>query len=287
MKQSFNPAQSLNLKRSICFFDLETTGINVAKDRIIEIFILKVLPTENLYTGQGTLFSTNEVSDNPTEELHFLLNPEIHIPEEASEIHGIYDKDVVDKPTFRQVAKDIVNFIGDSDLAGYNSEHFDMIIFAEELARAKIDFDLKKRLSIDVFTIFKKMEPRNLSGAVRFYLNRELEKAHSAKADTIATYEILRAQIARYDQLENNVAKLSEMTSLLDKNVDMAGYIVWDKEGREVINFGKNKNRAVRDLFKQDMGYIDWILKSDFPITTKKEIIRICKEENVNVANNN
>ena len=281
MKQPFNSTQSLNLKKSICFFDLETTGINVTKDRIVEIFILKVLPTANPPAGQRSLFDTGEQEDNPTEELHYILNPEIHIPEEASKIHGIYDKDVADKPTFRQVAKDIIGFIGDSDLAGYNSEHFDMIIFAEELARAEIDFDLKNRLSIDVFTIFKKMEPRNLSGAVRFYLNRELENAHSAKTDTVAAYEVLKAQIARYDQLENDVAKLSEMTSSLNKNVDIAGYIVWDKNGREIINFGKNRNRPVRDLLRQDISYIDWMLKGDFPITTKKEIIKICKEENV------
>ncbi|MDR2556831.1 MAG: 3'-5' exonuclease [Bacteroidales bacterium] len=273
--------QPLNLKKPICFFDLETTGINVAKDRIVEIFILKVLPTEEPLAEQGTLFADNETADNPTKELYCLLNPEMHIPDEASKIHGIYDKDVADKPTFKQVAKEIVDFIGDSDLAGYNSEHFDMIILAEEFARAEVDFDFKKRQSIDVFTLFTKMEPRNLSAAVKFYLNRDFEDAHAAKADVIATYEVLKAQIARYNKLENNVAKLSEMTSLLNKNVDMAGYIVRDKDGREIINFGKNKNRAVRDLIKSDLSYIDWILKGDFPLTTKKEIIRICKEENI------
>jgi DNA polymerase-3 subunit epsilon len=280
MKQLFNPTQPLNLKKPICFFDLETTGVNVAKDKIVEIFILKVLPTEELFTEPGTLFAVNEAADNPTDEFYRMLNPEIHIPEEASKIHGIYDKDVADKQTFKEVAKEIADFIGDSDLAGYNSEHFDMIMLAEEFMRAEIDFDFKKRQSVDVFTLFTKMEPRSLSAAVKFYLNRDFEDAHAAKADVVATYEVLKAQIARYDQLENNVAKLSEMTSLLNKNVDMAGYIIKDKDGREIISFGKNKNRAVRDLIKYDKGYIDWMLKGDFPLTTKKEIIRMCKEEN-------
>jgi DNA polymerase-3 subunit epsilon len=273
--------QPLNLKKPICFFDLETTGVNVAKDRIVEIFILKVLPTEEPIAEQGTLFAIDGAVENSTEELYYLLNPEMHIPEEASKVHGIYDKDVADKQTFKQVAGKIADFIGDSDLAGYNSEHFDMIVLAEEFVRAEVDFDLKKRQSVDVFTLFTKMEPRSLSAAVKFYLNRDFEDAHAAKADVVATYEVLKAQIARYGQLENNVAKLSEMTSLLNKNVDMAGYIVWDKDGREIISFGKNKNRAVRDLVRSDPGYIDWMLKGDFPLTTKKEIIRICREENV------
>ncbi|MDR0763389.1 MAG: 3'-5' exonuclease [Bacteroidales bacterium] len=273
--------QPLNLKKPICFFDLETTGINVAKDRIVEIFILKVLPTDEPPAEQGTLFAVNEAADNPTEELYYMLNPEMHIPEEASKVHGIYDEDVANKQTFRQVVGEIVNFIGDSDLAGYNSEHFDMIILAEEFARTGVDFDFKNRQSVDVFTLFTKMEPRNLKAAVKFYLNRDFEDAHAAKADVIATYEILKAQIARYNQLENDITKLSEMTSLLNRNVDMAGYIVRDKDGREIINFGKNKNRTVRDLIRHDMSYIDWMLKGDFPLTTKKEIIKICKEENI------
>jgi DNA polymerase-3 subunit epsilon len=273
--------QPLNLKKPICFFDLETTGVNVAKDRIVEIFILKVLPAEEPIAEPGTLFAVGGEAENPTEKLYYLLNPEMHIPEEASKIHGIYDEKVADKQTFKQVAKKIADFIGDSDLAGYNSEHFDMIVLAEEFVRAEVDFDFKKRQSVDVFTLFTKMEPRSLSAAVKFYLSRDFEDAHAAEADVVATYEVLKAQIARYGQLENNVAKLSEMTSLLNKNVDMAGYIVWDKDGREIISFGKNKNRAVRDLIKSDLGYIDWMLKGDFPLTTKKEIIRICREENV------
>jgi len=247
---------NLNLKNPLAFFDLETTGVNPVKDRIVEISIIKILPNgeEQTYTKR--------------------VNPTIPIPEQASAVHGIYDKDVADAPTFKEISKEVARFIEGCDLAGFNSNKFDIPLLAEEFLRADVDIDLKKRKFIDVQTIFHKMEQRTLSAAYKFYCNKDLDNAHSAEADTRATYEILKAQIERYDDLENDVDALSKF-STFNKNVDFAGRIVYDEQGREVINFGKHKGKLVEDVLKSDPGYYGWIMKSDFSLDTKRVLTQI------------
>ncbi len=253
----------LNLKNPIVFFDLETTGVDIVNDRIVEISYLKVMPNGREMTKT------------------ILVNPTIPIPQEVSKIHGIYDKDVKDCPTFKEVAKEIVSDIEGCDLAGYNSNRFDIPLLAEELLRAEIDIDLKKRKFVDVQVIFHKMEQRTLSAAYQFYCNKNLENAHSAEADTKATYEILQAQLDYYSSdLENDIEFLSNYTSY-NKNVDFAGRIIYDQDGNEVFNFGKYKGQKVEDVFKKDIGYYGWILNSDFPLYTKK-ILTMIKLRNFN-----
>ena len=241
----------LNLKNPIVFFDLETTGINICTDRIVEISYLRVYP-------------------NGREESKTLrINPECHIPEEASAIHGIYDEDVTQCPTFKEVAKEIMQDISGCDIAGYNSNKFDVPMLAEELLRAHIDIDLKKRKFIDVQVIFHKMEQRTLSAAYKFYCGKTLENAHSANADTAATYEVLQAQLERYPELQNDVDFLSKFTTH-SNNADYAGRIIYNNNGQEVINFGKYKGQVVEEVLKKDSGYYGWIMQSDFPLYTKK-----------------
>ncbi len=246
----------LNLKNPIVFFDLETTGVNITSDRIVEISYLKVFP------------NGNEVSRT------MRINPEMHIPEQASEVHGIYDDDVKDCPTFKQVAKDLAHDFEGADIAGFNSNRFDVPLLAEEFLRAGVDLDMTRRKFIDVQVIFHKMEQRTLSAAVKFYCGKELEGAHSADADTRATYEVLQAQLDRYDELQNDIAWLSEFSSHT-RNVDFAGRIVYDDKGVEVFNFGKYKGIPVVEVLRRDPGYYSWIMQGDFSLNTKQVLTRI------------
>ena len=241
----------LKLSKPICFFDLETTGIDITKDRIVEISILKVYPNGN------------------KESKTWLVNPTIPIPKAASDVHGITDERVANEPTFKELAKQIHNMIKDSDLAGYNSDRFDIPLLAEEMLRAEVDFDLGNRVSVDVQTIFHKMEQRTLSAAYKFYCGKDLIDAHTASADTNATYEILKAQLDRYDSLENNIKKLSEFT-YRKQIADFAGFIGYNDKGEEVFTFGKHKGKRVEDIFDEEPGYFGWLLGADFPLYTKK-----------------
>src|SRR5690606_8628890 len=246
----------LNLTRPICFFDLETTGTNVAKDRIVEISVLKVYPNGN------------------KESKTWLVNPEMPIPKESSEIHGITDDKVANEPTFKELSKEIYTLIKDSDLAGFNSDRFDIPLLAEEMLRANIDFEMKNRLSVDVQTIFHKMEKRTLAAAYKFYCKKELDNAHSAEADTLATYEVLESQLERYNELEGNVKFLSEFTTR-KLCADFAGFIIFDEDGDEAFSFGKHKGKKVEMVLEEEPGYSGWILNADFPLYTKKVLTGI------------
>ena len=246
----------LKLSKPICFFDLETTGIDITKDRIVEISILKVYPNGN------------------KESKTWLVNPTIPIPKAASAVHGIPDERVAGEPTFKELAKQIHNMIKDSDLAGYNSDRFDIPLLAEEMLRAEVDFDLGNRVSVDVQTIFHKMEQRTLSAAYKFYCGKDLIDAHTASADTNATYEILKAQLDRYDSLENNIKKLSEFT-YRKQIADFAGFIGYNDKGEEIFTFGKHKGKRVEDIFDEEPGYFGWLLGADFPLYTKKILTAI------------
>lgn len=247
---------NLNLTKPICFFDLETTGVNITTDRIVEISVLKVFP--------------NGKEDCKT----WLVNPEIPIPKEITAIHGISNADVADKPVFKEVAKEIYNMIKDSDLAGFNSDRFDIPLLAEEMLRSDVDFDMKNRLSIDVQTIFHKMEQRTLSAAYKFYCHKELEGAHGAEADANATYEVLKAQIERYKEIENDTKFLAEF-STRKQFADFAGFISYNKHGEECFAFGKHKGKLVTDVLETEPGYFGWLLNADFPLYTKKVLTAI------------
>jgi DNA polymerase-3 subunit epsilon len=259
----------LNLNRPLIFFDLETTGVNVGSDRIVEISMVKVVP-------DGT---------HDTKTLR--VNPTIPIPAKATEVHGITDEDVRNEPTFAQLAHGILQFIGNADLAGYNSNKFDVPLLAEEFLRAGVDFDLKGRRCIDVLNIYNKMEPRTLSAALMYYCGKEMEHAHSAENDAMATYGILLAQLEKYSGMPyhdkngqesypvvNDVAALHEF-SFLNRNVDLAGHLIYDENGVEVFNFGKHKGVSVEKIFKTEPSYYDWMMKAEFPLYTKKVITAI------------
>jgi DNA polymerase-3 subunit epsilon len=259
----------LHLKNPLVFLDLETTGINIVTDRIVEIALIKV----NI--------------DGSEEEKLMRINPERPIPIESSLIHGIYDDDIKDAPTFKEVAKTLAKFIEGCDLAGFNSNRFDIPLLAEEFLRAEVDVDFKKRKFVDVQAIFHKMEKRTLSAAYKFYCNQELTDAHTAMADTKATYEVLKAQLDKYKDIEyedpkgkkttpiiNDVDKLSEFSSY-DKNVDFVGRIVYDENGVEVFNFGKNKGVPVEKVLNEQPGYFGWIINSEFPLYTKKVLTQL------------
>lgn len=259
----------LQLKNPVVILDLETTGMNIATDRIVEIALLKV----NI--------------DGSEEEKLMRINPEMPIPQEVSQIHGIYDEDVKDEPAFRQVAKTLAKFIEGCDLCGFNSNRFDIPLLAEEFLRADVDIDLKKHKFIDVQAIFHKMEKRTLAAAYKFYCQKDLVDAHSAMADTKATYEVLKAQLDMYKGVEfedgkgvktipivNDVGKLSEFSSY-DQNVDFVGRIVFDENGIEVFNFGKNKGVPVEKVFREQPGYYGWMMESEFPLYTKKVLTRL------------
>lgn len=247
----------LNLKNPLVFFDLETTGTNINTDRIVEICYLKVYPNGN------------------EESKTLRINPEMHIPEASSAIHGIYDADVADCPTFKDVAKKIAADIEGCDLAGFNSNRFDIPVLAEEFLRAGVDVDLMKRKFVDVQVIYHKLEQRTLSAAYKFYCDKNLEDAHTAEADTRATYEVLKAQLDRYPEvLENDIVFLSNYSSF-NKNVDFAGRIVYNEQGVEVFNFGKYKGMSVAEVLQKDMGYYGWIMNGDFTLNTKNVLTKI------------
>lgn len=246
----------LKLNRPICFFDLETTGVEVAKDRIVEISIFKVYPNGN------------------KESKTWLVNPEMKIPFQSSQVHGITDEKVANEPTFKELSGQVYTMIKDSDLAGFNSDRFDIPLLAEELLRAGVDFDMKNRVSVDVQTIFHKMEERTLSAAYKFYCGQSLENAHSAEADTMATYEILKAQLDRYPELENDMKSLSEFTTR-KKTVDFAGFIALNDKGEEIFTFGKHKGALVEKVLEDEPGYFGWIQNADFPLYTKKVLTAI------------
>lgn len=246
----------LKLNRPICFFDLETTGTDITKDRIVEIAIIKVFPNGN------------------KESKTWLVNPTIPIPYQATAIHGISNEKVANEPTFADLAPMIHNMIKDSDLAGFNSDRFDIPLLAEELLRAEVDFDMKNRVSVDVQTIFHKKEERTLSAAFKFYCGESLENAHSAQADTHATYEILKAQLERYPDLENDMKSLSEYTTR-KKTADFAGFIAFNDDGQEIFTFGKHKGALVEEVFDKEPGYFGWIQNADFPLYTKKVLTAI------------
>ncbi|MFP4468937.1 MAG: exonuclease domain-containing protein [Bacteroidales bacterium] len=256
----------LNLTRPIAFFDLETTGTNVVKDRIVEISIFKVLP------------------NNHTESITRLVNPTIPISPESIAVHGIRDEDVADAPTFAQLAPTLEKFLENCDLAGYNSNRFDVPMLIEEFLRCGIQFDIKKRRLVDIQNIFHKMEPRNLRAAYRFYCGKDLTDAHAAEADTRATYEILLAQIEHYNGVDyedkdghvtqpvkNDIQALYEF-SYNHNNADLSGHIGYNKKGREIFNFGKYKGKEVEEVFKKEPQYFDWMMKADFPLSTKNTI---------------
>lgn len=250
---------NLQLNRPLAFFDLETTGVNVATDRIVEISVLKVHPNGN--------------KDSFTRR----VNPTVPIPLEASEVHGIYDFDVKDAPTFIQLAPEVTEFIEGCDLAGYNSNKFDIPLLAEELLRANINFDLKGRMAVDVQVIFHKMEQRTLSAAYKFYCGKELENAHSAEADINATFEILEAQIDKYDELEADVEYLQEFSSQR-RFVDFAGRIVLNDKDEPCFNFGKHSGQTVEEVLLNNPGYYGWMLQAEFPLYTKKVLTDIKDE---------
>ncbi|WP_299209861.1 3'-5' exonuclease [uncultured Dokdonia sp.] len=246
----------LNISRPICFFDLETTGINVAKDRIVEISILKVFP------------------DGREEEYTQRINPTVPIPAETTAVHGITDADITDAPTFAEKANEIHNLIKDADLAGFNSNRFDIPLLAEELLRCGIDFDMKNRNAIDVQNIFHKMEQRTLVAAYKFYCDEDLTNAHSAAADTKATYEILKSQLDRYYDLDNDMKSLADF-STRKKLADFAGFIGYNDNGSEIFAFGKHKGKLVETVLEQEPGYYGWIQNADFPLYTKKVLTAI------------
>jgi DNA polymerase III subunit epsilon len=256
----------LNLKRSIAFFDIESTGTNVVKDRIVELCIFKVMP------------------DGTTETRLRRINPGMPIPPEVTAIHGISDADVANEPQFRQVAKSLHDYLKDCDLAGYNSNKFDVPMLIEEFLRCDIEFSLKNRNLVDVQNIFHKMEPRTLKAAYKFYCGKELVDAHSAEADTMATYEILLSQIERYKDEKytdnsGNVTTpiLNDMEALYKfsynhRNADLVGHIVYNNDDKECFNFGKHKGKTLEDVFAKEPHYYDWMMNADFPLSTKNII---------------
>lgn len=264
----------LNLKRPLAFFDLETTGVNVASDRIVEISILKALP-------------------DGTEDIKTLrINPMMPIPLESSLVHGIYDEDIKNEPTFKQVGEELARFLDDCDLAGYNSNRFDIPVLMEEFLRNGIDFDIDNRHFVDVQNIFHQMEQRTLKAAYQFYCGKNIENAHSAEADIKATYEVLKSQIEKYENkdwedkkgqiskpVQNNIEALHKFTNL-NKPVDFAARMVYNEDGVEVINFGKHKGRAVEEVFQSEPSYYNWMLNGDFPLYTKRCLEKIWNRMN-------
>ncbi|HCC85949.1 MAG TPA: DNA polymerase III subunit epsilon [Porphyromonadaceae bacterium] len=247
----------LNLKNPLVFFDLETTGINITHDRIVEISFLKVYPN-----GKEEIKSRR-------------INPEMPIPPQATAIHGITNEDVKDCPTFKQVARSLADQLEGCDLAGFNSSRFDVPMLAEEFLRAGVDFDMSKRKFVDVQIIFHKKEQRTLEAAYAFYCNKQLADAHSAEADTRATYEVLKSQLDRYPDLINDVEALSKEYSSFNNNVDFAGRIIYNDQGVEVFNFGKHKGKPVVEVLAKEPSYYSWMMDGDFPLNTKQVLTQI------------
>ncbi len=266
---------NLNLTKPIVFFDLETTGVQVGHDHIVEICLHKVMPDGTTDTRVERIRPVDEKGNT------------VHIPEVTTAIHGISDADVADKPSFKELAPSLMEYIGDADLAGYNSNKFDVPLLVEEFLRVGIDFDLKKRHLVDVQNIFHQMEQRTLVAAYKFYCQKDLENAHSAAADTIATYEVLKAQLDRYQGVDykdrsgkvtqpvvNDIPALSEFTA--NKQwADLVGHIGYNNLGFEIFNFGKHKGEPVEEVFTKEPSYYDWMMKADFPLSTKKVITDI------------
>jgi DNA polymerase III subunit epsilon len=247
---------NLNLKKPIAFIDLETTGINVTTDRIVEFSVLKIAP------------------NGKEEWLTARVNPEIPIPPKTTSIHGITDEDIADAPTFKEVGKKLAAFLEGCDLAGYNAIKFDIPVLAEEFLRVNIDFNFRKRRYVDVQVIFHKKEQRTLAAAYLFYCKKELEGAHGSKADTAATFEVLKSQLDRYADLENDMDKLADFSSF-NSNVDFAGRIILDENGVEVFNFGKHKGKPVETVFADEPAYYSWMMNGEFPLYTKKVLTEI------------
>lgn len=258
----------LKLKNPLVFFDLETTGANISHDKIVELAFIKVAPN-----GEKTSKVTK-------------INPQIPIPVESSLIHGIYDEDVKDAPAFKQVARELARFLEGCDLAGYNIVRFDVPMLVEEFLRADVEFEIGDRKLVDAQKIFHLMEKRTLSAAYKFYCQKDLEKAHSAEADTKATVEILEAQIRRYENMvvtdlignevgliENDMATLHKLAC--NRMVDLAGRITLNNDGVEVFNFGKHKDRPVSEVMEIEPAYYDWMMKADFPLETKRKLTQI------------
>ena len=247
---------NLKLKRPIIFFDLETTGVDISNDRIVEISMVKVG-----VDGEKVVKTRR-------------INPEMHIPEEATAVHGISDEDVKDEPTFRQIAKSLAAFIEGCDFGGFNSNRFDLPMLVEEFLRAEVDVNFDNRKFVDVQTIFHRKEQRTLVAAYKFYCDKDLENAHSAEADTMATYEVLESQIERYGDIGSTVEELAEFSSH-GPMVDFAGRLSLNDKGEEIFTFGKYKGRAVAEVFAKDPSYYSWIMNGDFPLYTKKKITEI------------
>ena len=246
----------LKLTRPICFFDLETTGINISKDRIVEISILKVLPNGN------------------KESKTWLVNPEMPIPAQTTAVHGITDEKIANEPTFKELATEVSKMIEGCDLGGFNSNKFDIPLLAEEMLRVGHDFDMTNNVAVDVQNIFHKMEQRTLVAAYKFYCDKDLNNAHSAEFDTLATYEVLKSQLDKYPELENDTKFLAEFSSRR-KLADFAGFIAYNEENREVFTFGKHKGKLVDDVLESEPGYFGWIQNADFPLYTKKILTAI------------
>jgi DNA polymerase-3 subunit epsilon len=252
---------NIKLEKPIVFFDLETTGIQIATDRIVEISILKVFPNGN------------------KESNTWRVNPEIEIPKEASDIHGITNEDVVNEPVFSELAEKVSGMIEGCDLAGFNSNRFDIPLLAEEMLRSNINFDMEGRKAIDVQVIFHKKEQRTLSAGYEFYCGKSLVDAHSAAADTLATFEILEAQIEKYDDVESDVDFLSKY-SAHHKRADFAGFILHGEDKDEIFSFGKYKGKKVTEILRTNPGYYSWMQNADFPLYTKKVLTQIKKNMN-------
>ncbi len=257
----------LKLNNPIIFFDLETTGINITTDKIVELCYIKIMPNGNEESKTMRLRPVDMQGNT------------VHIPESSTAIHGITDDDVKDCPTFKEIAPELEKTFTGCDLAGFNSNKFDIPLLAEEFLRVGVDIDLSKRKFVDVQNIFHKLEQRTLVAAYKFYCGKALENAHSAIADTRATLEVLEAQLDRYpDALKNDVAFLSEFSSM-NKNVDFAGRIVLDEKGEEIFNFGKYKGRSVCEVLRRDPGYYSWMMQGDFPLNTKQVLTKIRLQE--------
>ncbi len=246
----------LKLSRPLALIDLETTGVNVATDRIVEIYILKILPDGSLHNK------------------HKLINPGMPIPKESSDIHGITDDKVKDAPTFREVANELKQFLDKADIGGFNSNRFDVPLLVEEFLRSGLDLDMNGRRLVDVQHIFHTMEKRTLAAAYQFYCEKELVDAHSAEADVAATWEVLKAQVGRYEQLGNSIDSILKYIGE-EKVVDFARRMVYDEQGNEVFNFGKHKGKKVVDVLQNERQYYDWIMKGDFPMDTKQKLTEI------------
>jgi DNA polymerase-3 subunit epsilon len=247
---------TLNLTKPLVIFDLETTGINTSKDRIVELYMIRIQP------------------DGSRVDLHQRFNPGIPIPAEITAIHGISDADVAHEPGFKQKAAEINQFLTNCDFAGFNSNKFDFPMLVEEFYRAEVDFDISKRKFIDAQKIFHTMEPRNLAAAYKFYCSKTLENAHSAKADTEATWDIIQSQLDKYTQLEPNVEFLHKYSGQSNL-VDLAGRMIYNDKQQAVFNFGKHRGKPVTEVFRTDTGYYDWMMNGDFPLQTKKVLTQL------------